>query len=180
VPDPLISLPDDDEGARATILKETLRARDELAKTLRATSPRIVLRFHPTTDDYERATGRAWFTSGAVINNEVHLLPVAVLRERGTLDRTIRHELVHLLTGSALGGRPAWVREGAAIYFAGEPIAEEPKQRPAFRPEPRPSCPDDNELLQPVSVGALTNAYARARACFVRQIQAGKSWREVR
>ena len=180
VPEVLVSLPDDDEGARATILKETLRARDELAKTLRVASPRIMMRFHSTTDDYERATGRAWFTSGAVINSEVHLLPVAVLRERGTLDRTIRHELVHLLTDSVLASRPAWVREGAAIYFAGEPLVEEPKQRPAFRPEPRPSCPDDNELTQPVSFGALTNAYARARACFVRQMQAGKSWREVR
>jgi hypothetical protein len=58
-----------------------------------------------------------------------------------------------------------WVREGAALYFAGDqPIPGEPKQRPAFRPEPRASCPADSELLRPVSVGALSNAYARARA----------------
>jgi hypothetical protein len=53
-------------------------------------------------------------------------------------------------------------------------------QRPAFKPEPRASCPDDSELRQPVSVGALTNAYARARACFAKQIQSGKSWKDVR
>ena len=41
-------------------------------------------------------------------------------------------------------------------------------------------APDDNELLHPVSVGALSNAYARARACFARQIAAGKSWRDVK
>ena len=88
-----------------------------------------------------------------------------MLRDRGVLERTIRHELVHLMADAALGKRPAWVREGAAIYFAGEPmIPGEPPQRPAFKPEPRASCPSDNELLHPVSVGALSNAYARARA----------------
>ena len=64
---------------------------------------RVTLRFHPTTDDYERVTGQPWFTSGAVVHNELHLLPLAVLRDRGVLDRTIRHELVHLMTDAALG-----------------------------------------------------------------------------
>lgn len=164
------------------IVKQTLLARDDLARILGVPPPpRVTLRFHPTTDDYERVTGQAWFTSGAVVNNELHLLPLAVLRDRGMLERTIRHELVHIMTDSVLATRPAWVREGAAIYFAGEPpIPGEPVQRPAFRPEPRASCPDANELLRPVSVGALSNAYTRARACFARQIQAGKSWRDIR
>jgi SpoIID/LytB domain protein len=181
-PDVLLSLPDDDEGERDVIVKQTLLARDGLARMLGVPPPpRVTLRFHPTTDDYERVTGQAWFTSGAVVNNELHLLPLAVLRDRGMLDRTIRHELVHIMTDSVLATRPAWVREGAAIYFAGEPpIPGEPVQRPAFKPEPRLSCPDANELLRPVSVGALSNAYARARACFARQIQAGKSWRDIR
>ena len=85
------------------------------------------------------------------------------------------------MTASVLGQRPMWVREGASIYFAGEQtLPGEPQQRPAFRPEPRATCPDDNELLRPVSVGALSNAYARARACFARQLAAGKSWRDVK
>jgi stage II sporulation protein D len=181
-PEVLLSLPDGDEGERPAIVKQTLRARDDLAQKLGvAAPPRITLRFHPTTDDYERVTGRAWFTSGALIGGELHLLPVAVLRERGTLERTIRHELVHLMTDGVLDRRPLWVREGAAIHFAGgQPIRNEPTERPAFRPERRASCPDDNELLHPVSVGALSNAYARARACFAKQIQAGKSWRDVK
>jgi stage II sporulation protein D (peptidoglycan lytic transglycosylase) len=180
-PDVLVSLPDDDEGDRDAIVKQTLKARDDLARTLGVTAPPVTLRFHPTTDDYERATGQAWFTSGAIVRSELHLLPLAVLRDRGVLERTIRHELVHLMADPALGKRPAWVREGAAIYFAGEPmIPGEPQQRPPFKPEPRASCPDDNELLHPVSVGALSNAYARARVCFAKQIQSGRSWRDVR
>ena len=54
------------------------------------------------------------------VNGELHLLPLAVLRDRGVLERTIRHELVHAMADDLLGKRPAWVREGAAIYFAGE------------------------------------------------------------
>jgi SpoIID/LytB domain protein len=182
-PDPglAISLPDDDEGERAAIERQTRTARDELARTLGVPAPaRLTLRFHPTTDAYEQATGRAWFTSATIVNGELHLLPLATLRDRGVLDRTIRHELVHLLTDGVLASRAQWVREGAAIYFAGDqPIPSQP-QRPAFRPEPKASCPTDAELLRPVSVGALSNAYARARACFAKKLESAKSWRDVK
>jgi hypothetical protein len=182
----LLSLPDGDEGERDAVLKQALLARDELARTLGVAAPgQVTVRFHPTADDYERVTGRAWFTSGAVVNGELHLLPLAVLRERGMLDRTIRRELVLIMTEGALAGRPLWVREGAAIYFGDRIAVEAPStdavpRTPSFKPESRASCPDDNELLRPVSVGALSNAYARARACFERQIRAGRSWKEIR
>lgn len=177
-----ISLPDDDEGEREALARMAWRARDDLARALDVPAPaRLTLRFHPTTGEYERATGMPWFASGALVQGEVHLLPLAVLHERGVLERTIRHELVHVMIDGVLGRRPAWVREGAAIYFAGErPIPGEPVERPAFPLQPRTSCPDDNELLRPVSAGALTNAYARARICFAQQIAGGKTWRDVK
>lgn len=179
----LVSLPDDDEGERVAVARLAARARDDLSRALALSSPAAVtLRFHPTTDDYERATGHAWFTSGAFVAGELHLLPLAILREQDMLERTIRHELVHAMTDDVLGKRPVWVREGAAIYFAGEgPIPGEPPQKPRLvRPEPRAACPTDSELLRPVSIGALSNAYAQARACFARQIAAGKAWRDVK
>jgi stage II sporulation protein D (peptidoglycan lytic transglycosylase) len=184
VPAPAIAvtLPDEDEGERAIVVRDALRARDEVARALGVVPPAsVTLRFHPTTDDYERVTGRPWFTSAAVVRGELHLLPIATLRQRGLLDLTIRHELVHVMTDQALATRPAWVREGVAAYFAGgKPVAVAAQQRPAFRPAPKRACPSDSELLQPVSAGALANAYARARACFANQIEKGKSWREVR
>ena len=106
------------------------------------------------------------------MNGQLHLLPLASLRERGVLERTIRHELVHLMTDAVLSRRPLWVREGAAVYFA------DPTQEPL--PNTRVACPSDAELFRPVSIGALGNAYARARACFARQIAAGRSWRDVK
>jgi stage II sporulation protein D len=179
----LVSLPDDDEGERAAIVRDTARARDEVARALGVTPPtRVTLRFHPTTNAYEKATGQPWFTSGTLVRGEIHVLPLATLRDRGLVDRTIRHGLVHLMTDTALAQRPAWVREGAAIFYAGDapPAPAGTRPRPAFKPEPRTPCPDDIELLRPVSVGALSYAYARARACFEKQIAGGRSWRDVR
>lgn len=181
----IVSLPDEDEGERAAIERAVAGARDELARTLAVPPPaRIALRVHPTTDDYERTTGQPWFAADAVRNGELHLLPLAVLRERGVLDRTIRHQIVHVLTDGVFAGRPAWVREGAAIYFAGEsPVTGASLEPPAPRPfpaaVPAASCPSDAELLRPVSIGALSSAYARARACFTRQLAAGKNWKDV-
>ncbi len=179
-----VSLPDDEEGERDAIVRVVAAARDELARTLGVAAPaRISLHVHPTTDDYERSTGQPWFAADAVLDGELHLLPLAVLRERGVLDRTIRHQLVHVMTDAVLGRRPAWVREGAAIYFAGEPPVAggpvEPRGPQPFPTVPGASCPKDIELLRPVSIGALSSAYASARACFARQIAAGKNWKDV-
>jgi hypothetical protein len=131
----------------------------------------MTVRFHPSTEDYERALGRPWFTLGTTLGSELHFLPVTMLRDRGLLDRTVRRELVHLMTDAILSDRPAWVREGAAMHFA------EGGTTPVARGL---ICPTDAELLRPVSAGALGNANSRARACFERQLTAGRAWRDIR
>jgi stage II sporulation protein D len=173
-----IILPPGDAQHRDTITKLVALAREDLARALDvAAPPRVTVRFHSATADYERTAGRPWFTSGAVVSSEIHLLPISVLRDRGVLERTLRHELVHLMTDSALRERPAWVREGIALHFADERPQTE---RNATRSAPRSPCPGDEELLRPASAGALTDAYARARACVARQLGAGRTWRDVR
>ena len=109
-----------------------------------------------------------------MVGTEIHLVPLTVLRERGVLERTIRHEIVHLLTDTELASRPLWVREGTAIYFAG--VGEARRADPGGKI----ACPGDRELRQPASPGALSNAYARAAACVGRQIVAGKKWSAIR
>ena len=169
----MLSLPDEDEGERTSIEEMIQRERDDVARALSiAAPPRVTIRVHPTADSFEHASGRPRFTSGAVVRGDIHLLPLTVLRERGVLDRTLRHELVHVMAEAALERRALWVREGAAIFFA-ERAGDAP-------PQTRTECPTDAELARPVSIGALSNAYARARACFARQIASGRSWRDVR
>ncbi len=176
-PEVLVALPDEDSGEQQAIAAAAAAARDDLSRMLAlAPPPRVTIRVHPTTDSYQQATGRAWFTSGALVNGDLHLLPLATLRDRGVLDRTLRREIAHQLLDGPLANRPVWVREGAALYFA-DPGAV--ATRPSAR-EPRVSCPADAELQRPVSIGALANAWGRARACFARQIGEGRTWREVR
>jgi hypothetical protein len=176
-----LSLPSGDEGERDVLHSLAVRARDGLAKDLGAATPlRITFRLHPTIESYQRATGRPWYTAGATLGTDIHLVPLTVLRERGLLERTIRYELVHVLTRSALSSRPLWVREGVAAYFAGEGSVPGEAARRVVIPGVKMSCPDDREFAQPSSPGALSNAYARAAACVRRQIAAGKRWSDIR
>jgi len=150
------------------------RSRDEIAKLTGALVPaRLRVTVHPSVESFGRATGQPWWVSGATDGPAIDLLPIAVLRRQGQLDRTIRHEVVHALLDGALAKRPMWVREGAAAYFANPASATAPK------PD-RVPCPGDAELLRPLSAGAQRDAYARAEACFARAVAEGKKWDQVR
>src|SRR5262249_39944229 len=154
--------------------------RDEIASQLGVTPPaRVVIRVHPSTQSYERATGQPWFTSGAVVEGELHLMPSGALRDPGILERTIRRELAHVMIDESLTKGPAWVREGAALYYSGGGAGTDDSD-PPVRSRSRAECPEDGELLQPVSAGALSNAHARALACFARRVGDGRSWKDVK
>jgi hypothetical protein len=114
------------------------------------------------------------------VGGELHLVPLASLRERGVLDRTIRHQLVHLMADPILRERSAWVREGAAIYFAGWGPVPGDARPTTLSLRSRMACPGDADLLRPVSPGSLSNALASSLACFSRQMDAGKTWRDVK
>ncbi len=161
-------------AARREVDALAASARSQLAQALGIPAPGtptpIVL--HPSDESYERTTGRHWFTFGVFTRGELHLMPIDQLRQRGLLERVVRRELVHALADEALSNRPQWVRDGAALYFA-DPT-------PADADSGRAACPADADLLQPVSAGALAQAYAHARACFARQVRGGRAWRDVR
>ena len=96
-----------------------------------------------------------------------------MLRQQGQLERTIRHEITHVLLDGALAKRPMWVREGAAAYYA------RPSGARLANPD-RVSCPTDSELTRALSAGAQRDAYARAEICFARALADGKKWDQVR
>jgi hypothetical protein len=151
----------------------TLKARDEIARALGvAAPPRITLRFNISQLDYEKASGQSWFTLGSANGAQIQLMPFAALRDRGLVERTIRRQLVHVLVDEPLRRRPAWVREGAALFYA--------DKAPTTAPTSRAPCPSDIELLRPLSAGALASALADARACFSRQVMDGRKWTDVR
>jgi hypothetical protein len=151
------------------------RARDQMAAATGLKAPASLrVTVHPTVESFGRATGRPWWTSGATSGTDIALLPVTILQQQGQLERTVRHEVAHALLDGALAGRPLWVREGAAIYFSTD------ADRAPGPSGGRVTCPSDAELRQASSAGAQRDAYARAEACFARQISAGRTWREVK
>jgi stage II sporulation protein D len=157
----------------AEITQVVRAARDAIARRAGVKPPdTIQLTVHETVDAFVRATGQPWWASGTTDGHQIDIVPITILRQRGQFDRTLRHEVAHAVVDGALRGRPLWVREGAAFYFA-DPEA-------AMDINVRGSCPKDEELLRPDSAGAHRNALARADACFRRQIARGRDWQSVR
>jgi stage II sporulation protein D (peptidoglycan lytic transglycosylase) len=171
-PNVSVMLPAAEEGQRAMIenlaqhIWTRVRGRAAIDTATGAT-----LRFHPTVESYRRATGQPWWVSATTRGSETQLLPATVLRSRGILEQTIAHEIAHIVTSGVLDGRPLWVKEGAAMYFAGE----------SFGPTPaKTKCPDDAEISRAPSAGALREAYARAASCFALRVEAGENWKTIK
>lgn len=160
-----------DAGSETELQALVNSALTQLAAQLGVSARPVAVEVHGTGESYERATARHWFTFGALVRGRLHLMPLDQLRQRGLLERVVRRELVHSLVDGELAERPQWVRDGAALYYADPQPADTAG---------RGSCPSDLDLLQPVSAGALAQAYAQARACFGSQVSHGRGWREVR
>ena len=148
------------------------RERDQLAQALGVTAPpQLTMRFHPTTEAFERAAGSPWFALGATTRDrDLQFVPLTVLRDRGVSRTHDQASTGARACGFGARGRPAWVREGAAIHFS----------EGADGPSGRVVCPQDVEITRPVSIGAFGDASRRARACFERQLSARKDWRAVK
>jgi stage II sporulation protein D len=174
--DVLVALPGAEEVSRGLIVQLVRSARDAIvAKTAVAQPSSIRVTVHPTIEAFARATGQPWWASGTTDGEQVDLLPISILRQRGQLERTIRHEVAHVLLDGPLANRPLWVREGAATYF-GDFDAHASGSADSTS---RVSCPEDAEFLRPLSAGAHRTAYSRAEACFRRQLDRGAKWQEV-
>ena len=172
VSDLVVVLPASDASERAQLTALVLRERQAMADALAVPVPRVRVRFHETAEQFERAAARPSFQLATLTGDEIQLAPLWMLRERGMLERAVRRSFVHAIVDSVLPERPAWVREGAAVYFA-DPPAVAPGTS-------RITCPTDDELQHPVSIGSLGEAWTRARTCFERQVSGGRDWRRVR
>lgn len=176
--DVAVSLPLAEERERGDLVALVRRVRDDIARVAGIKAPPAIrLTVHPTVEAFGRATGQPWWVAGATSGVAVDLLSVNLLRQRGVLEPTIRHEVAHVLLDGALSTRPLWVREGVALVLgdhAGNVDAVLPDDRR------RVACPTDAELRQPVSAGAQRDAYARAAECVARAMKSGLAWRDVR
>lgn len=173
-----VVLPALDERERpyvAAVVERAIAA--AAAKTAHPAPSRVQVVFHPTPESFTRETGEAWWSAALTRGTRIDLQPLAALRDRGTLEETLAHEVGHVVTAPALEGRAAWVKEGAAMFAAGLITGAEIA---ASRTAARPGCPSDPEVMRPLSAGAARDAYARARLCYARALAADRRWDEIR
>jgi SpoIID/LytB domain protein len=77
--------------------------------------------FHATTQDFAASTGEPWWAAGVTHGHTIELQPLSVLRRRGIVTTTLRHEYTHYVIEALGHGRaPRWLAEGLAAFFAGE------------------------------------------------------------
>jgi stage II sporulation protein D len=83
--------------------------------------PRLEIRLNESTGDFTSRTGQPWWAAAATQGNRIELQPVAILKQRGVLFTTLRHELAHIMIDSISNKRaPRWLEEGFALYLAAE------------------------------------------------------------
>jgi stage II sporulation protein D len=104
------------EGARRDVL-----GRIERAGLNTAGLGTAELYLHETTGDFTASTGQPSWVAASTKGRRIDSQPPAVLRRRGVLSTTLRHEFVHVALETLGRGRaPLWLVEGLAAHVAGE------------------------------------------------------------
>ena len=172
-------LPSAAEPERSALMAFARRVLADLTRATGRPAPAgLRLVFHPSVESFIRETGEPWWTAARTRGVRIDLLPPSVLRQRGTLESTLRHELAHVLTAASLEGRPEWVKEGVAMHFAGEPPPA--SLLDAGGVPRRVRCPADDDLRRPVSAASARQAYGLAAACVARALSDGARWQDIR
>ncbi len=116
------------------------------------------LKVFPTVAMFRNTTGEPGWVAATTRGRTIQMQPPEMLRQAGTLESTLRHELLHMLIESyAKAGTPVWFREGLVLYLA----------------EPNVAAPGgefanvsalEKAMRDPASETQLRQAYAAARA----------------
>lgn len=109
------------------VLAKLEAVRADLQRRLMAASLRLAppatldVILHATTQEFVLATGQPWWVAAVTRGSRIELQPLRVLRRRGVLTTTLRHEYAHAVIEALARGRtPRWLAEGLAIHIAGE------------------------------------------------------------
>jgi stage II sporulation protein D len=124
------------------------------------------LKVYATVAEFRNATGEPGWIAASTRGQTIQMQPSEVLREAGTLDSTIHHELLHLLIESyARPDTPYWFREGLALYLSSS------NGRPPDRVGNTDTAALERSLRAPQSERELRNAYAEAQGRVARLAQ---------
>ncbi len=77
------------------------------------------LKVYATVAAFRDATGEPGWVAASTRGQTIRMQPTDVLTDAGTLEGTLRHELLHMLVEEhAKPGTPLWFREGLVLYLA--------------------------------------------------------------
>ena len=103
------------EATRSDVLQRLAAA------SLSPPASKLDVIIHETPGDFVGATGQPSWAAAVTRGRRIELQPLEVLRRRGVLTTTLRHEYVHAVIEALGRGRaPRWLAEGLAAYVAGE------------------------------------------------------------
>jgi SpoIID/LytB domain protein len=130
--------------------------------------PLLEIRLNDSTGDFTARTGQPPWAAAATRGNRIELQPVAILKRRGALFTTLRHELAHVVIDKAGHNRaPRWLEEGFAIYLAGEgSMISHYVRRGALSPEElekRLERPGSREEMRALYAQAYTDVLSLVR-----------------
>jgi len=116
-------------------------------------------KLYPSVAMFRDATGEPGWVAATTRGRIIQTQPADVLRNAGTLESTLRHELLHMLLEShAKPGTPLWFREGLVLYLS-EPNAAVASKY-AFS-----NVQDlEDAMRNPASESQLRQAYSDAHA----------------
>ncbi len=142
------------ETARADLLRRLEKA----SLRLNEAAP-FEVSIHATTAEFIAATGLSGWTAGTTRGRRIELQPLSLLRKRGVVATTLRHELTHsFIELLGAGQTPRWLAEGLCLHVAGEGRAM--MQVKISRPLPREVLA--GKLSNPVSAAEAKVLYAMA------------------
>jgi stage II sporulation protein D len=116
------------------------------------------LKVYPTVSAFRDATGEPGWVAASTRGRTIRLQPTDVLRDSGTLESMLLHELLHMLVEEhAKAGTPLWYREGLVLYLAqpnGHPNSTKFETVAAL----------EKALRNPAGEQEMRQAYAEAQA----------------
>ncbi len=116
-------------------------------------------KIYPTVAMFRDATGEPGWVAATTRGHTIQSQPADVLKQAGTLESTLRHELLHMLIEAhAKPGTPVWYREGLVLYLSEPNAAAQAKTTFASASEL------ERAMQNPASEDQLRKAYAEAHA----------------
>ncbi len=123
------------------------------------------LKVYATVVAFRDATGEPGWVAASTRGRTIRMQPTDVLRNAGTLESTLQHELLHMLVEQhAKPGTPLWFREGLVLYLA------QPNGVTRTSAEFDSVAALEKALRNPAGEQEMRQAYAEAQARVVRLV----------